>query len=131
MVGELDLGGACLGLGLGLRLGTYTGIYDSNLNPLSEDTLLPELVHLGHDMGREPVSFRGLSLRMPCIVAGIANPMHCVLGNAVELYGPHLLDRRHFSDFGNLGVDATQIVDLDGRSFEELIVEVDTFGRVH
>ena len=80
-----------------------TCVDNSHFDTSTPDATSAELVHLGHDVRREGVIVRRLTL-VDCVESrgrssvAVSGPMHFVVGNRVLADRPHLLDFWHGCD---------------------------------
>jgi hypothetical protein len=109
-----------------------TSVNDGNLDALAGEALGAQLVDLGHDVGAKHVA------RVVALGALVedgrgavpADRLDDVVGDAVDLDRPHVFDSWKGGDAGGLGVGLVDVVELDGDSLEELVVELHAGGAL-
>lgn len=110
---------------------TYTSINNCHFDTVAHNTLVPQLVDLGHDMRREGILWDLPRLRRICL-QGIfsCDPVNLVLGHIVEPDGPHLLYSRLCAQKISLVIGGVSVVEADGSALEELVIKLHP-GRGH
>jgi hypothetical protein len=98
-----------------------TGVDNTNLDALASNALSSQLVHLGHQVGRESVI---VHLSLDVAVGGIrvfasAGPHNVVLGKVVDSVLPDPLDARQICELRCLILCGANIVKLDRRTLEQ------------
>lgn len=101
---------------------TYTSVNNGNLDALALDSILVELVNLGHQV-------RSISVRLIVPLAEgrslirRANPVDNGFGDVVELHRPHVLNGRRRGNLEGLLLGIVNVVELDRDTLEQLVVE--------
>lgn len=107
---------------------TYSGVNDSNLYTLSGNAISSQLVHLGHDMRRKGILSGfingALLLGDGMFDSGRASPLNGRLGDTVDLDWPDVLDGGQRSDTSGQVIGLFKVVELDGNTLEELVIEL-------
>ena len=114
-----------------LRWGrTYTSVDLGDLDALAKETLLPQLVNLGHDVRRVLGVIQSSALLVSGGTSGGifgTSPDDLWLGDAVELDRVDVLDRRVLLlELHSVLIGILDIVKLNGSTLPELVVEVHT-----
>ena len=108
-----------------------TGVNNSDLDTMSCDTLLAQLINLSHDVRRESISsIINSSLRKRSLHARLSSPLNTRSRNTVDLDRPDILDDGEASHLGSQILSRGDIIELDGNALEEIVVEFDTRGRL-
>lgn len=105
---------------------TYTRVDNGNLDTLARDTVLVELVDLGHEVRRVGGCFVVPLVEASRLGRGLADRVDNRPRDLVELHRPHVLDRGRRGNRVGLGFGIFNVVELDRDALEQLVVELHT-----